>query len=379
MKNKSRGFSLVELLIAMAIAATLATAMAAIFANSVKTREQVDKDGQRIEVGRYALDVLSADIRMAGYYGNYLPRSSAGLAWPTTVPTTPGLTDLAWMSPSFCPNHPLKTLAVADLGWSNAGPIRVPVPVMSYELHDYVGAFSATNCLSNYKSGTDILVVRRTSTAAHTPGGTTVTAGDVYFQAKDCSNTSSGPDFIVDTDQTAFTLKKMSCASGDVTKIRKYMVRVYYIATCNICSGTGADTIPTLKVAELGVSGGSLAMSVSTVAAGIEDMHFEFGVDTSGDGAIDGFDSNSDGTKDKSYLLSNETASPSSASPAFDWWNVMSVKTYMLARDMETTSGYTDSKSYVMGQKTVTKNDGYRRAVFSSTMRLVNPSGAREL
>jgi len=345
MKKNLHGFTLVEVLIALAIAAVLATAMAALFANTVKAREQVDKDGQRIEAGRYALDVLGDDIRMAGYYGDFQPRSSAGGAWPGTNSAA-----TTWTVPAPC------ATVLGNLGWQTSGPVNVPVPIMAYEAHGV--SITAPACLSNYLAGTDILVVRRVSTMPQALGSSAITVGDVYLQASNCDTTSvdHGMKFIVSNSQADFALHKMNCST--VSTIQKYIVRIYYIASCNVC---GSDAVPTLKMAELEYSGGALAMIVKTVAPGIEDMHVEFGIDGV-DGSVDNFQ------------LSDATATP-----AFAWQNVMATKVFLLARDLTTTSNYTNSKAYVMGQKTVAaKDDHYKRAVFSSTLRLVNPSGARE-
>jgi type IV pilus assembly protein PilW len=58
----------------------------------------------------------------------------------------------------------------------------------------------------------------------------------------------------------------------------------------------------------------------------------------------------------------------------------MAVKLFLVARDLQTTRGFTDTKSFVMGSKTVAAvGDGYRRRLMSSTITLVNMYGRREL
>jgi type IV pilus assembly protein PilW len=69
--------------------------------------------------------------------------------------------------------------------------------------------------------------------------------------------------------------------------------------------------------------------------------------------------------------------------------NVVAVRIYVLARSRDTTPGYTDTKSYCLGDlnpngscpaanQIAAANDSYKRHVFSSTMRLINVSGRRE-
>jgi type IV pilus assembly protein PilW len=62
-----------------------------------------------------------------------------------------------------------------------------------------------------------------------------------------------------------------------------------------------------------------------------------------------------------------------------DLANVVVVKLYVLARSLETTPGYTDSKTYTLGAATLGPfNDGFQRHVYSTTVRLTNVFGRRE-
>jgi type IV pilus assembly protein PilW len=67
--NKSRGLSLIELLISMVLGLTLATGVVQIYVGS-NTTERDREARQRIqENGRFALNFLSQQVRMAGYLG----------------------------------------------------------------------------------------------------------------------------------------------------------------------------------------------------------------------------------------------------------------------------------------------------------------------
>lgn len=354
MKRSSKGFTLIELLIAMAMALIIGTAMAALFAKTVSTRGKVEADGQRIETGRYALDALADDLRLAGFYGDFQPRSSSG-AWPPD-----SLPDNTWTMPDPCN----VTLASH---WANASATSASVPV-AIQGYDNPGASAVFDCLDNRILGTDVIVVRRVSSVAY-PTATAATAPVApYLQASNCNTVSvdGGLKFAVDLKTSAsalpagLDLHELNCTTQ--SRIRRYMVRVYYIADCNICTPT-KDNIPTLSVVEFEVTGGALAMSdPRQVAPGIENIHVEYGVDGAGNGSPDGYQlSTADGI------------------PAFLWQNVMAVKVYLLARDLSETKDYTNAKEYDLGQEPVgAKNDSYKRGVFSETIRLVNPSGARE-
>ncbi len=50
--SRLRGFSLMELMISMAIAMVLLAALASVFTQSISAREKIDLEGQKIETGR---------------------------------------------------------------------------------------------------------------------------------------------------------------------------------------------------------------------------------------------------------------------------------------------------------------------------------------
>jgi type IV pilus assembly protein PilW len=59
--------------------------------------------------------------------------------------------------------------------------------------------------------------------------------------------------------------------------------------------------------------------------------------------------------------------------------NVVALKLHVLSRNLERTPGYVDNKSYTLGPLAVAAAaDNYKRHVFSTTVRLVNPSSRRE-
>jgi type IV pilus assembly protein PilW len=105
------------------------------------------------------------------------------------------------------------------------------------------------------------------------------------------------------------------------------------------------------------------AMTTRPLAEGIENMQFDYGIDTAGTGAPDSY-----------------TTTPA----AGQWKDVMAVRVNILARNIEKTAGYTDTKSYSLSAVTGVAavpafNDNYKRHVYNQVVRLINPSGRREL
>lgn len=381
-----RGFSLVELIIAMGISMILLAALSGIFAQSITTREKIDREGQKIETARYSLDTLAEDIRLAGYFGNYSP--------PFTG-STPA--DWKYVSPcSTTGGNPLP-------GWNAAtSPVQVPFPIFGYEAHGTGSLPTAlTDCLDNYRTGTDVFVIRRASTASVTAGGTGYVASDTYLQVSSCSDgTVDTQPFraLATTTASDFSLHVLGCTSttpGANATVRKLMTRIYFISNCDDCvndldsnTTTPGDGMPTLKMVELAIpsSGGTtlrMLENVRTIAPGVENMHVEYGIDTTGgaggDGSIDAWVVSNEDPRQTGTTGDAVTGMRLDASTENRWEDVMAVKLFLVTRDLKASTGYTDTKSFVMGSETVAATgDAYRRRVTSTTVKLVNMSGRRE-
>ena len=64
---RNLGFSLIELMIALTIGLILLTVLSLILVNSYESNRELQKTSQQIENGRFAIDVLSQNIRHAGF------------------------------------------------------------------------------------------------------------------------------------------------------------------------------------------------------------------------------------------------------------------------------------------------------------------------
>jgi type IV pilus assembly protein PilW len=314
--SRQRGLTLVELMIAITVGLLLLTGLSLLIVQQSSSRSELEKSGRQIENGRYALESLRNDIEHAGFYSDYSPPSGSSYLRPDPCDFTDHTADLG---------------TTGNLGWINSSftAPTVPVPIYGYPN----AADPMPTCLTNYKTGTAVLVIRRTDTT---------TAGTTNLQVSQC--TTDTVPFVLGTG--GFTLHKRDCSNLAVQ--RAYLVRIYYISTCDEC---GSDTIPTLKVVE---NGGA----PKPLAEGIENMQFEYGLDTNGDGSPDSY-----------------TATPLTV----NWPDVMAVRASLLARNIEPTVGYQDSKKYYLGTVEVPAAlDQYKRHVYSEVVWAINPSGRRE-
>lgn len=342
------GFSLVELMVALAIASVLLGALGIMFVNTSIARGELDKSSRQIESGRYAMQVLGDDIRHAGYYGalSNAPTLGAGI---TTLPDA-------------C----ASTLATIQ------GALAIP-------LQGYAGAASASAldtgklaCLdaaAGYKPNTAVLVVRRADTSI---ASATATSGYFNIQVSGCPGDPTR--YVLDTDTaTSYTLHSNGSpgctpiTGAPAAKIAPFYQRIYYVSTCSgtDCSASGADSVPTLKRIDITPTG---AATPKAIVDGIENLQVDYGIDTTagGDGSPDVYTNSS----------AHSATTPSSIG---EWQNVMAVRIYVLARNLEKTSSFTDVKSYPLGPVTVSApNDAFRRHAYSELVRLNNPAGRRE-
>jgi type IV pilus assembly protein PilW len=83
-RRAARGFTLAELMIAMAIGLVLLAGLTTLFVRNTNAQGEIEKANRQVENGRYAISVLSEDLANAGYYGEFNP---TGLRrWPASTP-----------------------------------------------------------------------------------------------------------------------------------------------------------------------------------------------------------------------------------------------------------------------------------------------------
>lgn len=343
-----RGFTLVEMMVAIAIGLFLVGGLTTLLVSTSVARTELDKSSRQIENGRYALQLLSDDIRHAGFFGTYFPPKD-------TVATAP---------------DPCAT-AVASLGFATpAAPAPVQMPVAVY---GYDGGAADPSCVPNRLAGTDILVIRRVSTTS--VAAAAAVANEVYFQSSACADIIPPPAPFV-LANSGFTLQTKTCGAA-LAPLNKYMVRIYYVSSCNVCAGPNADTLPTLKVVEYVLG----AMTVTPLVEGIQTMQLDYGIDMDGDGGPDCYISNPESPAGGEIAGCTSPAGYWATATALqNWSNVVTVRAHILARNLEPSGGWKDTRTYSLGLAgtTTSFNDSYKRHVYSNVVRVVNAAGRRE-
>jgi type IV pilus assembly protein PilW len=326
-RRRERGLTLIELMISITLGLMILAGMVTVFANTSAVRNEIERTSRQIENGRYAIELLREDIQLAGYFGE---TNMALVALPV-VAAPPG-------QPDPCS----VTLAT----WTGAMPLHVQ------GIDGFDGVTAPTmSCLPDVKAGTDVIVIRRLKTCVFGAAGCDSDNDLPYLQSPLC-NTEVTTHTLGVKSATAFAHQKKDCTTA--TDLRPYVVYFYYVGTDNTLRRAqfiGAKVDP--------VTGTNF--QVTPLVDGIENLQFDYGVDTDGDGDADSYQ-----------------ARPANVA---DWSSVMTVQVNLLARNVDLSPGYKDTKTYSLGPSAGSVgpfNDGRRRHVYSALVRIQNASGRRE-
>lgn len=339
-RNRQDGISLLELMISMTIGLFLLAGLTTVYMNSAQSTAELARAAQQIESGRFAMQTIADDLRHAGYFGQY---------YEVPAPAAVALPAPCDYGASGAPFAGLKE--------------GLLVPVQGYVAWD--AALSTCLPAANHKAGTDILVIRRLDTSATASGSFEV--GRLYVQANADASDANNP-WLRAATSTAGTLGSGNTfplldKAGQPAPVRELHVHIYFVSPCSrpaVCTGSASDDgIPTLKRLEL-VNGG---FNLVPIAEGIENLQFDYGVDADGDGA-----------PEAPFL--DDPGTPQA------WANVVAVNVSLIARNLEASAGYSDPKTYQVGEFVAWTPSGadraYKRHAYGELVRIVNVSGRRE-
>ena len=313
-----RGFSLIELMVSLAIGVVMTFGVVNLFLQSKTSFLQDEEIARMQENGRFALRLLSRELAMAGFFGGLVDMDDISTA--LTITTS-----------SDCGTGMLATGTAVE------------------HTNDAVSASinDTHKCLTNnqLQTGTDVILVRRTLDTPHMTDGTESTSlenNTVYLR-------------VADYGASATLIKGSSFSAGDKTAgstVDAWEYRPILFALRNF-SQTSTDGIPSLCREVLTTTSASVAPTGDCLVEGIEAMHVEFGLDT--DDPLD-------------YEVDIYDAAPSVAELA----TVITARIYVLARSINTVPNYTNDKTYTMGSTSITANDSFYRRMFETTVVMHN-------
>ena len=305
-----RGLSLVELLVAMTIAMIILAGVTQTLLTNQKNQQWSDNVAYIQENARYAADLLSHDVRLAGYFGcainngatkyynsvnpggfsDFLDtRGLQGWDGTQTIPTDIATSADLWGSVSGNPKPDAFIVRRADDG--------LDLGVASHNWH--AAQFKLTN-YNPMSPGDLAIVVGSTCTnvslvqmSGPSSGGTNVefvhntgtgSPGNCTKIIKDSNDPAYPNGFSCSSPGGAPSKCGGNCQYSPGATIMRYVVHAYYIG-----KSVDDSTVPALFRAQLqnNTSTGNVSAVRDELVPGVEDMQVRYGVDEDGDGNAD--------------------------------------------------------------------------------------------
>ena len=361
MCRTEKGLSLVELMVAITIGLIILTAVSQIFVTSRATYTYEEGMSRVQESGRFAIDFITQDVRMAGYTGC--------LNKATTV--TNHLKDPTYYVSNYAVGQYLTGHTYTGSGGSA---LSDWTPALQGTDGNGIVYFSANEVVPY----TDVLVIRRGSENSVRPDGpmtpTSAAAIDItgnngglsqfdIVLVSDCKRADifqlTGPaSFGAGTNNLVHNTgvvgnpgnltEELSFMYGTDAEVMKLITRMYYISRRggNVTTNTNP---PALFRKEF--TGGAFVSQ--ELVEGVENMRVVFGEDTDNDKVANIFNrANAVGT----------------------WGNVLSARVGLLVQTTTNVDAADDIKTYnVAGTALGPFSDKRRRHVYTSTIQVRNP------
>jgi type IV pilus assembly protein PilW len=330
-KLKQRGLSLIELMVALVLGLVISAAIIQVFLTSKNVYRMQDAMARIQENGRFAVDYISRDLRMAGYMG--------------------------------CGNLdriPVNVIADTPANWA-FGPSNILIGQNNV---------TATNALGA-KPGTDAIQIRRAAgDSVRLTGNLSVAnaniqlvdnrhgfkkndtlmisdcvAADVFNVVNKPQTNNSDKKVTIAHSSGGNTSNRLSKLYGSDSEVMAFEKITYYVSPSLV--NPAADALWML------VEETSTAGTPVELVEGVDDLQFEFGVDTSGDRNLN------------VYQTANNVT---------DWSGVISVRFSLLMADPyeNTIASSGDFAQSIQYNGAAIASDGTLRDVFESVVAVRN-------
>ncbi len=327
--NKQMGMSLVELMIALVIGLMLSAALITIYVSNKKVFWDSEAAAILQENNRFVLKLITNDLRMAGFYGGV----DSQLLDKKVTDITSGL----------CKRGETYDSDAEEFSGGSGTEYEYDVSVWAVEAGEQI-----PSCLSglDVDSNADILFVKHARKKPLATGVSTSFSKTYIIAGHD------GGEHVDGTGDASLESKISLAGQYPGGDIWEYVYHVYYVYK------PSGSVYSQLKRIKLGKSGWS---SPETVAEGVEDLHYIFGVH---DSSV----SNS-GMVTRYYSASEVTA-------AGKWRDVVSATIYLRGRSTMSDVSYSDDKIYSYGKRSgvaITGTDArYHRKLLETTVSFFN-------
>jgi type IV pilus assembly protein PilW len=310
--KRQLGVSLIELMISIVVALLLLAGLIQVYLSSKQSYNAQEQLARMQESGRFAMDLITGDLRRAGYWGGTVDLGR--------ITGLPGPLDLA----SY--GH-----TCADGTWGR---------MIRWRVGGLDNAKGAYNCAASYDATTasDILAVRYAGATPIDPAVTPLNAAGLYLR----DNTESG---VIMTGATAGDPANTPPAvDGDavIAQVRPVNVHAYFVGDSGRTCPNG-DAIPALMRVRLDNATGLPVEE--EIASGVEHLEVQ-------------------------YLLGDQYLD-AGAIAGDDWLNVSAVRVWLLVRGECAEPGLVNTTAYAMGNRNIAA-ENVRRQLYVSTVMLRN-------
>jgi len=316
--KKECGFTLVELMIAMLLSLVLGVAIITIFANNSHSFNQDENVLRMQDDARHALREIAFEISMAGHY--------ADLLLPGSVVGDTSLSLGVDCGPAGSPQWMYQTQTIGTDQSLSLSALDNATAAQAAASHTCIAG-------TEFMGGTDVVSIKRVAGAR----ATVPRLGQVYLR----------------TNGTVGLLFKEPVSGAPPVVVAppladwEYRPSIYFIRNYSNAPGDG---IPALCKKVL--RGAAPTMTTECLAAGIENLQIEYGLDTSDDG-------------NPNVFLPNPTI--------LQMQNVVSARIFLLARTTAFDGRYQNGKTYnVSNAPAYTPGDNFHRRVASTTVSIQN-------
>lgn len=326
--ESSRGFSLIELMIAMVLGLIIIGGAISVYLTSKRSLTEVEQVASLSENGRFALQLIGSSARHIGFFGGA---------------------------------NPGDVTADASLGAVTGD---CTGDAAAYDTRNAIFAVRATlgtdlGCIDDALPDTDILVIKgvdpRPQYDADPDDPNAPRDGVISFPAGQWDNQQT---YVISNSESGILLDGadtppdvLEGADIPLGVAWPYRLQIYYVSD-GVARNGG---VPTLSRKVLAWDSGAMAVVTQDLVPGVENFRVLFG-----------YDSGSGGNVDTLANLTEVTA-------AGAWDEVISLQAFILLRSDVIDPNYQNDKTYQLGDITVTPGDSVRRILLNSQIVMRNP------
>lgn len=353
MHKKQKGLTLIELMIALVLGLILVAGVIQIFVANKQTYRVTEAQSRLQENARFALEVLTRDIRSAGYSGcRAIEKMNVNIIANAPVPTEMSVNTIivgneADSATTWNPSLPAGLGTVVggtDVITLQHGTSCGATLDTNIDTSGAIPVIGANSCKINV--GDTLMIADCEDAHVFRASGIAIDTNIQKISHDDGSNQTD--NFCKSYSTTPPT--SGACSTGE-SKLYSYDAEVFKFSALTYFIRLGANGEPALWAYNQTVATG--ASNPAELVEGIEDLQVLYGADDNDDDIVDRY----------------ETAKV--INDANDWDKVISAQISILAQTLDTNLT-TSNQSVDFNGETIVGADGRLRRVFSSTIAVRN-------